>query len=1302
MHRVVPELIVEKYREGQFNGEFQAVGLFLDVSGFSSMTDALMQHGQNGAEVLANLMHGVFDPLVENIFNHGGKIVSFAGDGVMALFPIQADSTEIALHALSAAWTIQETLLSNPERQTLYGNFLFSVRIGIALGSVSWGILRSTGGGIATYYFRGSAVDEAARAEHRARAGQIVLTENIRAILQDSIRVSSHDSFHRLEGFAVEIPAPAPLPISEVDLEISRLFMPEEVITQNIRGEFRLIVNLFIRFPDLSYDELQELTRVVFDLHDQYGGLINRLDFGDKGCNMLLLWGAPVTYENDIGRALNFILDLKARVEFPVTAGVTYYIAHAGYLGSAMCEDYTCYGWGVNLASRFMMSADEGSIWIDERIARRVKNRFDFEYQGSQYFKGFAADEKVYRVVGRRSKDLFFQGEFVGREMELPRLIDCVQPLWQGRFAGVTVVWGEAGAGKSRLLYELKTSLSHSAKDFLWAPCHADQILRHSLNPFRYWLFHYFGLDATAELDTQLQTFDSKLDELIEDVPDSELAAELDRLRTVLGSLLDLQWSESFYEQLDAEGRYNNRLNALIALIKAESLRRPILLAIEDAHFFDEESRVFLPRLKRALTLGQREYPVAILVCSRPARVDSFLAGPLVDHSLELGGLPVQALADLAQIYLADVASPELIRLLATRSEGNPYFAEQILTYLKEEKLLEMSESGWKLTRRMQETALPTDIRALLVARLDQLPRRVRDVVQTAAVLGRDFSVQPLAAMVADSTQLHSAIAEAEQAHVWLAIRPFQYFFTHALLRDAAYAMQTHASRVELHALALHSVETLYGEETPHHYGELAYHAERAVLPEKAFYYLRHAAKAAADAYQNSEAVDYYTRALAFVPPDDLATQYDLLAERVELYSRMGKRDLQLKDLNALERWANQLGDTDRIAKMLMLQASYYFATGDYLNSIDCAKRAEAYSISIATTELALYTQVVWCNDLLRLGRLDEAMQRAHATLNLDRKEGNRREESRILNAMGLIALERKEPSDAQRYFIEALEIAREIKDPGLEARALSNLALAEGSLNGNYALAREYYEQSYKIARQIGDRISECSGLGNLGFAAGMQGDFLAARSYHEQALLIAREVGNRYQEINTLINLSALSCVQGEGESALQNARVAAELAQKTSESSGEAWAMLYMGHAYSLLGEVGRAQAAYRRSIEIRAALDQPTLSMEPIAGLLETYLGLNDPESAAREAEVILQHLESGSNLNGTDEPLRVYHACYLFLEKQNDPRSRHLLRAAMNLLEAQVSKFGDEMARKRYIENIPWRRAIWDAGRAYTD
>ena len=244
--------------------------------------------------------------------------------------------------------------------------------------------------------------------------------------------------------------------------------------------------------------------------------------------------------------------------------------------------------------------------------------------------------------------------------------------------------------------------------------------------------------------------------------------------------------------------------------------------------------------------------------------------------------------------------------------------------------------------------------------------------------------------------------------------------------------------------------------------------------------------------------------------------------------------------------------------------------------------------------------------------------------------------------------------------------------------------------------MARTRYEEVYKISREIGDRNAEGFALGNLGFAAGMQGDFDAARSYHEHSLRVSREIGNLYFEIYTLINLSAVLGIQNESGLALQYAQQAVELAQKSFERAGEAWAWLYMGHACSLQDELQQARAAYRKSIEIRDELGQPGLSMEPIAGIIETYLKSGDLEAASVETEKILEFFDGGSNLGGTDEPMRVYYACHRVLKQKQDPRAQKVLQEAKKLLEAQVLNFSDDIARERYIENIPWRRAIRDA------
>ena len=236
MHRVVPDLILENYRRGRYHGEFPTVALFLDLSGFSTMTDVLMQQGQHGAEVLAGLMHSVFDPLVEGIFANGGKIISFAGDGIMALFPIESSARSSALTALAASWEIQQKLGQNPEHQTVYGKFRFSVKIGVASGTVAWGILHSEDKQQATYYFRGTPVDVSAEAEKHASAGEIVITQDLHQLLSDAIDTVPFGPFYKFRSFRIEKPASVPTTLEPIDLESARIFIPEKIIVQDVRG----------------------------------------------------------------------------------------------------------------------------------------------------------------------------------------------------------------------------------------------------------------------------------------------------------------------------------------------------------------------------------------------------------------------------------------------------------------------------------------------------------------------------------------------------------------------------------------------------------------------------------------------------------------------------------------------------------------------------------------------------------------------------------------------------------------------------------------------------------------------------------------------------------------------------------------------------------------------------------------------------------------------------------------------------------------------------------------------------------
>ncbi|MBV5331842.1 hypothetical protein JZU69_05685, partial [bacterium] len=129
-------------------------------------------------------------------------------------------------------------------------------------------------------------------------------------------------------------------------------------------------------------------------------------------------------------------------------------------------------------------------------------------------------------------------------------------------------------------------------------------------------------------------------------------------------------------------------------------------------------------------------------------------------------------------------------------------------------------------------------------------------------------------------------VAQAESANIWTPLTEIEYVFRHALLRDAAYSMQLLARQRELHGLAVSAMEMVYRDDLEPHYGELAYHAEKAIAKEKALHYLILAGKLSLSAYQNHQAIDYFSRALAFVSEDNLRVRFDILIERAEAYYR--------------------------------------------------------------------------------------------------------------------------------------------------------------------------------------------------------------------------------------------------------------------------------------------------------------------------------------------------------------------------------------------------------------------------------
>ncbi|MCB9434668.1 MAG: tetratricopeptide repeat protein, partial [Ardenticatenaceae bacterium] len=1268
-HHLVPRFILQKMAVGEKNGRFSAATLFVDISGFTAVTEQLMRYDRAGAETLANVMAAIFTPLVEAVYARGGFVAGFAGDAFTAVFP-----TANPLQATAAAWEMQQLMASIGRQTTPYGTFTFAATVGVALGAVDWGIVGDEAGRH-SYYFRGEAIEACAAAEHLAAGGEVALTAaTAEAVASVGEVVALADGFGRLVGLQLPPKNEDDGEMRWVGGETAVLFHPPNLLTTDVHGEFRQVLTLFVNIDQPEPAALAALMGQLLPLLHQYGGYLCRLDFGDKGCNLLLFWGAPTSHENDIERALGFALDLAALSPLPLRMGATYRLVYAGFAGSPRREEYTCYGLSVNLAARLMLAAPWGEIWLDAAVAQRAIG-YEVVLAAQQRFKGFSAAQSVFRL-GRRREQVaaFYGGALVGREVELGWLQTAVSPLLAGQFGGAAVVVGEAGVGKSRLVHAL--AQSGVGQTVQWFRCQTDEILRQPLNPFCYFLYRYFEQSLTASEATNKANFENKLRQLMATTADEGLVNELARTRSFLGSLVDLYWPGSLYERLEPQWRQENQLRALKTVLRAESLRRPLVVQVEDAHWLDETSRQFLPILLRNMA----GYPLLLLLTSREP-----LAMEPEPQLLRLQPLGETAVSQLAATFLQATPAPALLAMLQARAEGNPFFVEQILLYLREQGGLEKTAVGYDLGR---ETAvLPADVQAILIARLDRLAQSVRDVVQTAAVLGREFEIQVLSQMLRGMDGVAEKVRLAEAEAIWAALSELRYLFRHALLRDAAYEMQLQERLRQLHQTAAAAIEQLFAADLSPYYASLFYHYGRAGMEEPERRYARLAGEQAASRFANAEALAYLSRALVLTPETESATRFELLLQREGVQGHLGLREAQGADLAEMEQLAvaNPLWQLE----VWLRWADYEMLLGNFGRSVALAQQVVAMAQPLALPALTARGHLQHGRSLSDLADLPGAWAQLEQALALAQAHGLMQVEANARLNMGYVLDEQESIQAAIPYYEQAIALFRQLDDLVGECKTANNLGVSLVALS-QYEAAETFYNLGLQLGRQIGfrraeavclsnlanlaakrgdleraqatmvdslqialelgDVVQEARIYNNLGFVAMDLGAYEAGRQYHERALVLRQQMGMQMSVGDSLLNLAFLYHQMGENVTALRLVDEALGLAQEIRHEVAVSNTLKIRGHVLVGLGRLGEATAVYEEAIAIQQASEAGNdATVLECQGGLARILGAQEAwEQALVLVEMVLAELTQAIP-DSVHELPRLYLTCYHVLQ-----------------------------------------------------
>ncbi|MCK4523670.1 adenylate/guanylate cyclase domain-containing protein, partial [candidate division WOR-3 bacterium] len=356
MINYIPAFIAEKEKNKEYNGSFRASVMFLDISGFTSITEQLASHGKAGAEELSSIINNVFGQMIDVIYSNNGFISTFAGDAFTAIFPNTPMDT-----VSNCACEIQNIYTNYKIKSKLIKGLSISLKIGISHGLLNWGILGKENH--RTYFFKGNSINNAVKAEHYTKPEEILLHGSAVKLLKiKKSLIKNKNNFFTLRQYKIKSQSSSTKK-QIISKRILNQYFSFNVLNKN-KSEFRQVVSVFMQFKKLNdFNKLNAFITTIITLADNYGGYFNLLDFGDKNNLVLVLFGAPISHENNMIRAIDFILEIKKLYGNSIKAGLSYGTVYAGLIGSKIRATYTVLGDNVNLAARFMSKADWGEIW---------------------------------------------------------------------------------------------------------------------------------------------------------------------------------------------------------------------------------------------------------------------------------------------------------------------------------------------------------------------------------------------------------------------------------------------------------------------------------------------------------------------------------------------------------------------------------------------------------------------------------------------------------------------------------------------------------------------------------------------------------------------------------------------------------------------------------------------------------------------------------------------------------------------------------------------------------------------------
>jgi class 3 adenylate cyclase/dephospho-CoA kinase len=705
----------------------------------------------------------------------------------------------------------------------------------------------------------------------------------------------------------------------------------------DLKGSTALIEGLD---PEEARAIIDPALQIMMDAVHRYEGYVAQA----LGDGIFALFGAPIAHEDHPQRALYAALrmqeemrrysdTLRAQGRAPLLMRVgvnTGEVVVRSIRKEDLHTDYVPIGHSTNLAARMEQLAAPGSILVTEQTHKLTQGYFEFKALGKTQVKGVEEPLTVYEVIGAGPLRTRLQvaarrglTRFVGRHSELDQLRRALEHAKRGH-GQIVGVMGEPGVGKSRLFYEFKLTSQGGClvlEAFSVSYGKASPYL-----PVIELLKTYFQLHPHDEERTRREKVGGKvlmLDRSLEDT------------LPYLFRLLGIEDPTSSLQQMDPQIRRRRTLEALKRLFLRESLNQPLILIFEDLHWIDSETQAFLDLLAESVASAR----IVVLVNYRPEYRHEW--GQKTYYTqLHLAPLGKDEAEELLSFLLGtDASLKALQQLILAKTEGTPFFMEEVVQTLVEERALVGERGNYHVETVPTELHVSPTVQGVLAARIDRLGAEEKELLQQLAVIGREFPLSLVRQVVSQPEEelyrLLSSLQRKEFLYEQPAFLEIEYLFKHALTQEVAYSSVLQGQRKALHERTAQAIEALYRSNLDDHYSELAHHYSRSGNTQKAVEYLHLAGQQAVQRSANAEAINHLTAALELLqtlPDTPARAQHELtllIALGPAFYATKGSGALEVEQVyTRAQELCQQVGDTPQLFPVLRGLYSFHLTRG--------------------------------------------------------------------------------------------------------------------------------------------------------------------------------------------------------------------------------------------------------------------------------------------------------------------------------------------------------------------------------------